>query len=90
MFLFGEIVFVLWGFIFLPISKSFILASFLWSPENFVATPCHNKMSSLSSPASFTANTLAQIVLKLAQIRMAGWLIKCCPSRDHPSGEMGS
>ena len=50
LFLFGEVVFVVWVFFFsYPISKSFILASFLWNPENFVATPGHKKMSSFFS-----------------------------------------
>ena len=50
LFLFGEVVFVIRVFFFsYPISKSFILASFLWNPENFVATPGHNKMSSFFS-----------------------------------------
>ena len=50
LFLFGEVVFVVWVFFFFyPISKSFVLASFLWSPENFVATPYHNIMSSFFS-----------------------------------------
>ena len=52
LFLFGEVVFVvrvLFFFFSYPISKSFILASFLWNPENFVATPGHKKMSSFFS-----------------------------------------
>ena len=51
LFLFGKVVFVVWVFFFFsyPISTSFILASFLWNPENFVATPGHKKMSSFFS-----------------------------------------